>query len=388
MAQARKASKINSKINMLLFGVPFSGKTTLGMQMAMLHTKEGRPFRVLVLDAEQGGADDLMSHLETIGVNLENIYLVYSQSLNEIRDYIRKAANHEDIYELDEDGNESETVVLDADGEPFHPDCILLDGSSVLKLTSQQSLLNLARRRAKVKANKNGLVGEEKILAIDDVALSPREWGALGYSGQSLVLDLAASNLHYIITAREKDVTENRLVNGKVESVATGEKTFDSFKNIDYNVKTIARLYRDPEEPDMVKMNVIKDRTGVFAPGQIVEDPSLLSFQSMIDNSNGTEVIIKNTMEKAIDIEGKLYEKSLGVEDEGVSEPTQSQPAPTLDAASLKKDIKANHSKMNPAQRAEFAGILKKNELPTAISKVDDASILNRIYEISKEVLE
>ena len=190
MAQVRKASKINSKINLLLWGCPFAGKSTLAMEMALLHTREGRPFRMLILDSESGGNDDLMGDLERKGCNLDNVLVVYSQS----------------------------------------------------QLTSQQSLLELARRRAKIKANKNGLTGEEKLLAIDDVALSPREWGALNYSGQSLVLDLAGSGLHWCITAREKDVTENRYVNGKVETVATGEKTFASFKNIDYNAKTVPRL--------------------------------------------------------------------------------------------------------------------------------------------------
>lgn len=387
MAQVRKASKINSKINLLLWGSPFAGKSTLAMEMALLHTREGRPFRMLILDSESGGNDDLMGDLERKGCNLDNVLVVYSQSLSEIQYYIHKAANKEDFYEIDEEGNETDTVILDSEGKPFRVDCILVDGSSVLQLTSQQSLLELARRRAKIKANKNGLTGEEKLLAIDDVALSPREWGALNYSGQSLVLDLAGSGLHWCITAREKDVTENKYVNGKVETVATGEKTFASFKNIDYNAKTVARLYRDPDDIDVVKMSVQKDRTGTFAPGQIIENPTLLVFQKMIDGNEGEDVVVKNTMDQAIETEEKLYEKSLGI---GDSSPTASEttPSPTLDLDTLRAQVKKYHSKMGTDQRKDFGNRLKAEDIPTSLAKIEDPNTMYRVVAIAKEIVE
>lgn len=387
MAQVRKASKINSKINLLLWGCPFAGKSTLAMEMALLHTREGRPFRMLILDSESGGNDDLMGDLERKGCNLDNVLVVYSQSLSEIQYYIHKAANKEDFYEIDEEGNETDTVILDSEGKPFRVDCILVDGSSVLQLTSQQSLLELARRRAKIKANKNGLTGEEKLLAIDDVALSPREWGALNYSGQSLVLDLAGSGLHWCITAREKDVTENKYVNGKVETVATGEKTFASFKNIDYNAKTVARLYRDPDEVDVVKMAVQKDRTGTFAPGQVIENPTLLAFQKMIDGNDGEDVVVKNTMNQAIETEEKLYEKSLGIGDSSPAG-TESSSTSTLDIETIRKEVKKYHSKMNPEQRKQFSDRIKAENIPTSLGKIEDTNILSRVVVIAKEILE
>ena len=387
MAQVRKASKINSKINLLLWGCPFAGKSTLAMEMALLHTREGRPFRMLILDSESGGNDDLMGDLERKGCNLDNILVVYSQSLSEIQYYIHKAANKEDFYEIDDEGNETDTVILDSEGKPFRVDCILVDGSSVLQLTSQQSLLELARRRAKIKANKNGLTGEEKLLAIDDVALSPREWGALNYSGQSLVLDLAGSGLHWCITAREKDVTENRYVNGKVETVATGEKTFASFKNIDYNAKTVARLYRDPDEVDVVKMAVQKDRTGTFAPGQVIENPTLLAFQKMIDGNEGEDVVVKNTMNQAIETEEKLYEKSLGIGDGSLSTNSNSDSTPALDLETLRKEVKKHHSKMNPEQRKQFSDRIKAEGLPTSLGKIEDTNEMSRVVDIAKEIV-
>lgn len=385
MAQARKGGAVQSKINMILYGTLFSGKSTMGMQMAMLNRPDGKPFRLLVLDAEQGGVDDLMESLGEQGVNLDNIYVVYTQSLEEVNQYIKWATERADFPELDDEGNETDEIVLDADGEPFHPDAILVDGSSVLKLTCQQSLLNLTRRRAKIKANRNGLVGEEKALAIEDAQLSQREWGALGYSGQSLILNLAASGLHWIVTCREKAEKKDVVIDGKKESVDTGKYIPDSFKDVGYNAKTVIRMFRDDEEPDIVKAYVDKDRTGVYAVGQIVENPTMLSFQKIIDR-NLKAVVVKNSMQEAIDIESKMYQKSLGIDlDETPEDEIPDTPVADIDA--MKKQAKANHAKMNPAQRAEFSKLLKIRGLPTKMSDVTEPGIMALIIQASEEVL-
>ena len=397
MAQARKASKINSKINMLIYGAPFTGKSTLGMQLSMLHTKDGRPFRLLVLDGEQGGVDDMLESLESEGVNLDNILIIYTQSLNEVLDYVRKASGKQNFYELDENGEETETVILDADGNPFHPDAILLDGSSILRLTSEHSLLELAQRRAKFKANKNGLVGEEKKLAVEDVVLSPREWGSLNRKGQELVLDLAASGLHWVITAREKPEKKTVVINGKEVQVDTGNFLFDSFKNIDYNTKTNVRLFRDDDEPNIVKMYVQKDRTHTYPEFETIDDPTLLAFQSLIDKSVGEDVVVKNSMVQSIENDIGLYEKSLGLDAQEETNSSAETAAvannetPATESAALEivdKITKLNRT-MTTAQKAEFGNRLRAEKLPTSgLKKVTDTDVLNRILVICTEISE
>lgn len=393
MAQARKAGRVQSKINMILFGDYFTGKSTLGIQMAMLKNPDGSPFRLLVIDAEQGGCDDIVNSLEDKGVNLENIYIVYTQSLEEVNHYIELASKHQDIYELDDDGEETDTVLLDADGKPFHPDAILVDGTSVLKLTSQQSLLNLARKRAKIKSSKNDkLTSEERRLAVEDAQLSQREWGALNYSGQSLVLNLAASGLHWVITCREKAETENVKIDGKMETVNTGRFIPDSFKSVGYNAKTICRMYRNSDEPDVVRMFVEKDRTGVFEGGSVVEDPSMLAFQPMIDRKVGKDLIVRNTMEQAVEKEGKLYQKSLGIEDEDEAPVENNAPAkaPVVDTAKeleskvneLKKIIKG----LDATHRAEFSTTIKKRGLPTKPADIESIEVADQMIEIAKSI--
>ena len=76
MAQARSGSKVQTKINMLVYGVPFSGKSTYALQMARLKNPDGSPFKLLILDAENGGCDTEIEKLEQHGVALENIYVV------------------------------------------------------------------------------------------------------------------------------------------------------------------------------------------------------------------------------------------------------------------------------------------------------------------------
>ena len=80
-----------------------------------------------------------------------NVKLNKILNIKKIKDYIAKVRDHEVFYELDENGDETDEIVKDAYGEDFHPDALILDGTSVLKLVSSQSLLDLSRKRNKIK---------------------------------------------------------------------------------------------------------------------------------------------------------------------------------------------------------------------------------------------
>ena len=52
--KTRAASKIQTrKLVTLLYGATFSGKTTLGLQLADFKRNDGKPFRVAVVDARR-----------------------------------------------------------------------------------------------------------------------------------------------------------------------------------------------------------------------------------------------------------------------------------------------------------------------------------------------
>lgn len=388
MAQAHKGGKINHKINMFVYGDAFTGKTTLGLQLARLHDENGEPMRLLVIDCESGGTSYALDELEEYGVNLDNVYVLFTQSLAETLHYIEQISKGEPLHELGPDGEETDEYVLDASGKPFLPTALFIDGVSILKMTCQQSLLNLSRKRARVRAKNNGLTGEDKAVAIDNATLEYKDYNILNYSGQELILDLSASNIHWVCSSREKKETKSVKVNGSIQSVETGKVVAEAFKGSEYNTSTLVRLFRDEDEPDVVKMEVIKDRSRTWAVGQIVDNPTLLDLQPLIDKHNGNDVVVKNSMDKAVETEMEIYQRKAGIVDEEGDSSNQANDAaaaPSID--DLKKQIKNIHSKLNPDKRKAFSSALKAKSLPTSMSKVDDISILESILSVAKEIL-
>lgn len=383
MAIARSGSVIKPKLNVLVYGEPGTGKSTIALQLAYFKREDGTPFRVAVLDAESGGCEECLMELEENGVDLRNIYIIYSQSQKEIKDYISKIRDGEPFYELDEEGNETDEIVKDAYGEDFHPDALILDGTSVLKLVSSQSLLDLSRKRNKIKAEKSGATAEEKFVAVSNANLELKDYSQLNYSGQDLVLSLMACGVHVVITAREKDETISvKGDDGKVTSVATGKKVYDSFKGMDYNTKTLVRMYRD--DMGQVCAEIVKDRTRTYEAGTIVEDPSLLAWEAVINKGKGKkEFTLKNDLDNAINTDQKIFEKQMLGAESNVTEEKSSNASNDLDE--LRSQIKAKISKLNPVEKQAAQAKLKENNLPTAFNKVTDPDVLQSILDLITE---
>lgn len=379
MARARSGSVIKPKLNMLFYGEPGVGKSTMALQIAKFKREDGTPFRVLVLDAESGGCEECLAELEENNVDLRNIYLVYSQSQKEIKDYIAKVRDHEPFYELDENGDETDEIVKDAYGEDFHPDALVLDGTSVLKLVSSQSLLDLSRKRNKIKAEKSGATAEEKFVAVSNANLELKDYSQLNYSGQDLVLSLMACGVHVITTAREKDETISvQDENGKTTSVSTGKRVYDSFKGMDYNTKTLVRLYRD--DMGQVCAEVIKDRTRVYSAGEVIENPSLLAWESVIQKGKGkADFTLKNDLDNAINTDQAIFEKQMLGSDASASD---DKPSSGETPESLRTAIKSTVAKLSSEGKQAMKQKLSDEKLPTNFAKVTDVAILKRILEI------
>ena len=379
MARARSGSVVKPKLNMLLYGEPGVGKSTMALGIAKFKREDGTPFRVLVLDAESGGCEEALGELEDEGVDLRNIYLVYSQSQKEIKDYIAKVRDHEVFYELDENGDETDEIVKDAYGEDFHPDALILDGTSVLKLVSSQSLLDLSRKRNKIKAEKSGATSEEKFVAVSNANLELKDYSQLNFSGQDLVLSLMACGVNVITTAREKAETVSvKGDDGKVTSVETGKRVYDSFKGMDYNTKTLVRLYRD--DLGQVCADIVKDRTRTYSAGEIVENPSLLAWESIIQKGKDKkEFTLKNDLDNAISTDQAIFEKQMLGADSSV---TENVSAAGESAANLKASIKSAIAKLDAAGKQDMKKKLTDANLPTAYTKVTDTNVLSQILAI------
>ena len=378
MAKARKASVTQSKLGMILYGEQFTGKSTMAMQLAYFKRPDGKPFRVLYLDPETGSIDDYLGDLEANGVNLENIYIVYTQSLGEVRQYIAKVKNGEDFYELDDDGEETDDVVLDADGEPFRADAIVVDGTTILNLTTKQGLVEFSKKRNKVKADKDGLVGDARLVKIEGAGMELKDYQTINFKGQDLILDLMASGVHYIVTARETDEKETiKQSDGSTMSVVTGRKIPDGFKGMTYNVKTEIRMYRNEE--GTVCAHVKKDRTHTHEDNSVIEDPTLLDWQSVIDK---TADVVKNDLTKAVDVEQDIYSKEIlgkvGEPDNSESE-NVSNGSGGVDIEAIKKEIIAKRNALPPTEKKAMKEKLEAAGLPTAYKNVTDVEILNKV---------
>ena len=389
--RARKASSTQKKLNMILFGEQFTGKSSLAAQLMYMHNEDGSPMKVLYIDCESGSIDNYLDKIEADGVDLNNVLICYTQSLGEVLDLVNKVTNNEDFYYPTEDGDEGDEVVLDAEGRPFRADAIVIDGVSVLYTAAQQGLLEFSKKRARVRADSNGLVGEEKLVAIEGSSMEQRDWGALKYKGANLCLSLLGTGVHSIITCREDDEkVQKRGSDGKFVGVPTGKKIPMGFKgDLLYNMHTVIRLYRD--EDDNVVADVQKDRSGVH-PREKVIDPTLLDWQVVIDGNRGKkDFVLKNSLATAVETEQEIYSaevmsnatKSMSKSEMEKAKVEESAPdTASEDLTALKSEIKAAIQQLSPVEKKEMQNKLKEAGLPTAYTKLTDAETLAKILSI------
>ena len=385
MARGRIASQTQSKLAMILFGEEGTGKSSLALQLSYFKRPDGKPFRILYIDNENGSIDDFIENVENDGIDTRNIYIVYTQSLGETEEYINKVKNNEDFMVLDEDGEETDEIVLDAEGNPFRADAVVVDGTSILKISTQQGLTEFSKKRNAVKAKAAGLVGDERLVRIEGAQMELKDFQTLNFKGQNVVLDLMSCGAHFIITARateEKQSVKDK--NGQITSISTGRKIPDGFKGMSYNVKTVIRMFKD-EEGNFCA-DISKDRTGVHN-NEIVEDLSLLDWQTVIDKTKDKQqFVVKNDLNKAVDIETKIYskeiEKSVGISDE-----TDSTPFDT--ASELVGEINSKMKSFSVTDKAAAKKALEDKGLPAspkAIKAETSEDTLKQVLEVLNNV--
>lgn len=391
--RARKATTVKKKINMLLYGESFCGKSTFASQAVYLKNEDGSPMKILYIDAESGSIDNYLDEMEENGVALDNVLLVYTQSLGEVLDCIKKVKDDEDFYEIDDEGQETDVVVTDAEGKPFRADMIIVDGVTVLHTAAQQGLLEFSKKRARVRADNKGLVGDERLISIEGSSLETRDWGAISYKGASLCLSLLGTGKHSIITCREKAETVTEKNNkGETVSVPTGKKIPAGFKDLNFNMHTVIRFYRNND--DEVCAFVEKDRTGVH-PNEELIDPSILDWQQLIDSSVGkTNFVLNNSLDEAVTTEQEIYSaevmsnatKSMSKSDMEKAKIVEStSDTSTEDITSLRAEIKAAINKLSPVEKKEMKSKLTAAGLPVDYPKITDTETLAKILSIVAE---
>lgn len=311
MALGRKGTAIQKTLSMLLFGEQGCRKSSISAEAIALTKPDGKPMRVLFIDSEFGGLDEVLEmKSEQYDVDLENTYVIYTESYSEIMGILDMVKNNEDFYYYDEDGTIGDELVLDADGNPFRADFVVLDGTTVIYNASSIALTKFSEKRAKVKAKAQNKSAEETLVSVQGAGLELKDYNKLNKErSQELILKLISTGCHHIVTARETDEKKSvRTDDGKIQSVPTGRKIPDGFKGMQYNVGTVVRLYTD-EFGDIKGYIENKDRTRTFEPNTIIDVPSLLMWQGVIDkNANRQRVNLNPTFANAIE---KEFEKEM-----------------------------------------------------------------------------
>ena len=312
MAMGRGGGNVKTKLGMLIFGAQGTWKSSKCLELLKFKREDGKPFRVLYIDAESGSIDSYLQDYEDQGINLSNIYIIYTQSLSEVKSFVKRAKDNEDFYLFDENGNETDEVYLDSDGEPFRPDAIVVDGVTVLYIAKQQGILEFSKKRATVKASKAELTGMAKEVAIDGASIEIKDYQTLKFDGQDLILDLLACGKHFVVTCREEPEKESfKDKDGSIKSMATGNMIPSGFKDIRYNVKTVLHLFKDKDDGVIKGIVEGKDRTLVHTQDKVLIEPSLLDWQAVIKNNAGkADFTVKNTLNSSVEHERESYEKS------------------------------------------------------------------------------
>ena len=322
MAQARRGGQIQSKLGFLIYGNKGTWKSSLAAELGDMLNEKGDKMKVLYIDTENGSIDDLLNQKAAEGIDVSNIYVVYTTSFEEVADFIKqaKSANAKtpivNRY-IDDSGKVVNEPLANEDGSYFIPDAIVVDSLSVLYDSQVQAITQFSQKRAGVRANRNGLVGAEKAVAIEGAGMEIKDYQTLDFRGKELVLDLMASGKHFVVTAREKAVKQSvKGENGQIQMVDTGEVVPQGFKQVDYNVKTVLHTKVD-EDGTVIAIVEDKDRTRVKSQGEIIQNPTLLDWQGVVTNNvDKKEFLVKNSLQEGIEKEIEYKEKSV-VENSG-----------------------------------------------------------------------
>jgi len=395
-----KGSSVKKNIKMLLYGEKGTWKSSIALQTLALKTSEGRDMRVAYIDTEFGSVDNYIEDFcEEHGVNPDNILIVKTNTYEETAKAIETIIKNEPFYMEDEEGNEVE--VLDAEGKTFIADAIVLDSMTVINDTVQYGMIKVSEKRAKLKAKAKENANSLSVFVAEQTAgMELKDYNKLKHKGKNLIRTLISrTNKVVVVTAREKDIKKNKLINGKSEMVTVGVEP-DCFKGIEYEVYTVLHLYEDKDTGEIYGKVEGKDRTGQFPRNHILKNPSLFAWQEVINSNKGKKDIKmeQKSYDEVIDEQANnLVKKSSTKNTEVDSKVEQTLQKEEDKKTEYLKDLTSNDvyneigkyaKSMTQKQKSDFKTALSKNDLPMinkSLSKEKLYDILMFIQQWSEE---
>lgn len=387
MARARIASNAKKGLKYFIYGKQGTRKSNCAADFAKMKTEEGKPLRVLYIDCETGSIDGYgLDRLESEGVDIRNIYIVYTSNISEVKEYCDKAIRNEPFYILDEEGMETDAIVVDADGNQFVPDAIVIDGITVIADNVSDAAINLSEKRASIRADSQGKTSDEREVMVGTAGLEFKDHNKIKSTGKSLVRNLITNTDKYVaITGRAKDKKE-MVKNAKGEMVLTymGYEVPESWDFIQYEVFTVIHNLVNADG-DVYAIIEQKDRTGKFKPNEIVENPSVSLWQDVIDSNKNRGINVSMSQESYADSIKKnedSYKEIVGYTDVQSKSLTNDN---EQTVETLITSIERLKESMLPAKRKTIKPLLEKEGLPTKFTSELPIETLKRIHEIMSQ---
>ena len=379
MAKAKRGSTVKKGLKFFIYGEQGTWKSSFALDFVKMKNEEGKPLRVLYIDCETGSVDNYLEDLEAQGINLDNLLLVYTTSYSEVEEWATKAINDEDLYIENEDGELE--LVLDAEGNPFRADVIVVDGITVIFDNVKFAAINVSEKRAKLKAKAQDKTATEQFVAEATAGLEFKDHDKIKMKGKNLLRALITGTDKYVVvTSREKTKKVMQNVDGKMTLVEVG-KVPDCFDGAEYEFYTVLRHFED--EDGTIKAQVMrKDRTKVFQQNEIIDAPTPLYWQCVIDGNKGKKSnVVKDSIEESVKKDEDVLAKGIhDVTETDVSVERQEVKLETVE--DYRNAIKEGIDKLSAVKKKALRPKLTKAGLPLDYNKIDDIEQLKEFYEL------
>jgi len=388
MARARSGSAVKKGLKFFLYGAQGTKKSTFALDFMKMKNENGEPLRVFYLDTEFGSIDNYLEMLEDEGIDLANLFIVYANTYNEAEEWLTKAIDDEDIYYENDDGEE--VLAVDANGNPFRADVICVDSITPIQDTVKYGMIKTSEKRAKLKARKRDGASQTEIFVAEATAgMEFKDYDKLQAKGKNLLRGLITRTNKYVcVVSREKDKKEQvkDSSGGLPRSVKVGVMP-DAPKDAEYEFFTVLHMAEDEETGEVYGQIERKDRTLTFNRGELIENPSPLLWQCVIDG-NKNKKDLKSTESKNYDeiVEQESNDQyssgktSSSKDNSVVIEPDKNNPDSIVDA------IVDARNALSPSKKKALSANFSKAGLPKRPTTDTEIETLLKMLEIAKEM--
>ncbi|MED3562391.1 hypothetical protein [Bacillus xiapuensis] len=380
MAKAKRGSAVKKGLKFFNFGEAGTWKSSFGLDFMKMKNEEGNPLRVLYIDCETGSVDNYLEDLEDQGIDLNNLLLIYTSSYAEVEEWATKAMNEDELLIENEDGELEEA--LDAEGNPFVADVIIVDGITVISDNVKFAAINVSEKRAKLKAKSQEKNATEQFVAEATAGLEFKDHDKIKMKGKNLLRSLITGTDKYVVvTSREKTKKVMTNVDGKMQLVEVG-KIPDTWDGVEYEFYTVLRHFED--EDGSIKAQIMrKDRTKVFQQNEIIDAPTPLYWQEIITKNKGKKSnVIMGNIEESIAKDEEVIAKGI-TKNQDTSKVEVEQKIETPEE--LRKEIKAAIDALPMPKKKALRPKVEKAGLLVDYNQIENIEDLKKFLALATE---